>query len=164
MGTLYGTDPEIARAIKEDEDRQRNKIQLIASENYVSAAVLEAEASVLTNKYAEGYPHHRYYHGCENVDTVEELAVARAKALYGADHANVQPHSGSQANMAAYFALLDPGDTVLSMELSHGGHLTHGLPVNFSGKLYRFVHYGLDKGSETIDYDQVEALAQQHQP
>ncbi len=156
-------DPEIWRAIQDEEKRQQEHIELIASENYVSPEVLEAQGSVLTNKYAEGYPHKRYYGGCEFVDVAEDLAVQRVKKLFGADYANVQPHSGSQANSAAYAAMINPGDTVLGMSLAHGGHLTHGSPVNFSGKLYKFFSYGLDaKGY--IDYVQVEQLAKEHKP
>src|SRR3990172_1781618 len=139
MSILDRSDPEIGSAVRVEKRRQKNTINLIASENYASRAVLEAQGSPLTNKYAEGYPHHRYYGGCEYVDVAEQLAIERALVLYKAEHANMQPHSGSQANMAAYFALLQPGDTVLAMSLAHGGHLTHGLPVNFSGKLHRFV-------------------------
>src|SRR5439155_12318773 len=141
MSSLAQQDPEVYRAIKLEEGRQKDKIELIASENYVSPAVLEAAGSVLTNKYAEGYPGHRYYGGCEYVDIVEDLARERAKELFGAEHANVQPHAGAQANMAAYFALLDPGDTFMGLNLQQGGHLTHGLPVNFSGRLYNVVPY-----------------------
>ena len=143
---------------------QRESIVLIASENYASKAVLASGASVISNKYAEGYPGRRYYGGCEHADAVETLAIERAKELFGAEHANVQPHSGAQANMAAYFALLEPGDTVMGMQLDHGGHLTHGAKVNFSGKLYNFVSYGVDRETETIDYDAVERLAQEHRP
>ena len=161
---LRDIDPEVAAAIKEDEQRQRFTINLIASENYASRAVLEALGSVLTNKYAEGYPGKRYYGGCQNVDTVEQLAVERAKKLFNAEHANVQAHSGAQANMAAYFALLEYGDTVLAMSLPNGGHLTHGSKINFSGRFYKFITYGVDKDTETIDYDQVEKLALTHKP
>ena len=164
MGILMEKDPEIAGAIREEAKRQQDNIELIASENYVSRAVLEAQGSILTNKYAEGYPGQRYYGGCENVDVIESLAIERAKALFGAQHANVQPHSGAQANMAAYFALLQPGDTVMAMDLTHGGHLTHGSPVNFSGQLYRFVCYGVDKETQWLDYDEVQRLAQKHRP
>ena len=157
-------DPEVGEAIKREVERQRLSINLIASENYASRAVLEAQGSVLTNKYAEGYPGRRYYGGCEFVDVTESLAIDRAKALFGAEHANVQPHSGAQANMAAYFAALSPGDTVMGMGLDHGGHLTHGSPVNFSAKLYNFVPYGVDRELELIDYDQVESLAREHRP
>lgn len=158
------TDPEVADAIAREIDRQENNLELIASENTVSRAVMEAQGSVLTNKYAEGYPEKRYYGGCENVDTAENLAIERAKELFGAAYANVQPHSGSQANMAVYFALLEPGDTVLGMDLSHGGHLTHGSPVSFSGKLFNFVHYGVSKESGTIDYEELACIAEQHRP
>ena len=161
---LKDVDPRVAAAIERDEQRQRFTINLIASENYASRAVLEAQGSVLTNKYAEGYPGKRYYGGCDNVDTVEALAIERARKLYKAEHANVQAHSGAQANMAAYFALLEYGDTVLAMSLANGGHLTHGSKVNFSGRFYNFITYGVDKSTETIDYDQVESLAQKHRP
>ena len=164
MSSLRTTDPEINRAIDLERRRQKETINLIASENYTSTAVLEAQGTFLTNKYAEGYPGKRYYGGCENVDIIESLAIERAVKLFGADHANVQPHSGAQANMAAYYALIDPGDTVLGMELSHGGHLTHGSPVNFSGKLYKFFSYGLDPETERIDYADVERLALAHKP
>ncbi|GAW29412.1 MAG: serine hydroxymethyltransferase [Bacillota bacterium] len=157
-------DPEVFRAIELELNRQRSKIELIASENFVSPAVLEAQGSVLTNKYAEGYPDKRYYGGCEYVDIVEKLAIERAKQLFGAEHVNVQPHSGAQANMAAYFALLEPGDTVLGMNLAHGGHLTHGSPVNASGKLYNFVAYGVEPDTEKINYEKVFALAFEHKP
>ncbi|MBM2827114.1 MAG: glyA [Dehalococcoidia bacterium] len=164
MQELERIDPEIAAAIRGEEGRQWNKLELIASENYTSSAVLEAQSSILTNKYAEGYPGRRYYGGCEWVDVVERLAIDRAVDLFGAQHANVQPYSGSQANMAAYSALLNAGDTVLGMRLDHGGHLTHGSPVNFSGKIYRFVAYGVDKETERIDFDQVRRLAQEERP
>jgi glycine hydroxymethyltransferase len=164
MSYLSRTDPEISAAIECDRKRVRETINLIASENYASRAVLEAQGSFLTYKYAEGYPGHRYYRGCENLDTIETLAVKRACELYHAEHANVQPHSGAQANMAAYFALLKYGDTVMAMELAQGGHLTHGSPVNFSGQAYHFVHYGVNKETERIDYPQVEKLAKQHKP
>ena len=157
-------DPEIADAISKERLRQTNTLELIASENIVGPAVMAAQASVMTNKYAEGYPGKRYYGGCENVDIAESLAIERAKELFGADYANVQPHSGSQANMAVYFALLSPGDTVLGMDLSHGGHLTHGAAASFSGRLYHFVHYGVGKDTGTIDYDQLAALAKAHRP
>lgn len=157
-------DPEVAGAIDREMERQRNTLVLIASENYPSRAVLEAAGTVLTNKYAEGYPGRRYYGGCEFVDVVERLAIERARALFRAQHANVQAHSGAQANMAAYFALLQPGDTVLGMRLDQGGHLTHGSPVNFSGKLYRFVSYGVDRDTETIDYEELARLAREHRP
>lgn len=161
---LVGVDPEVWSAIQAEAGRQQETIELIASENYVSHAVLEAQGSVLTNKYAEGYPGRRYYGGCEYVDVVERLAVERACALFGAEHANVQPHSGSQANAAAYLALLEPGDTALSMSLRHGGHLTHGSTFNFSGRLYRFFFYGVDRETERVDYDEVARLAQEHKP
>ena len=157
-------DPEVMEAIRLECGRQEDHIELIASENFVSPAVMAALGSPLTNKYAEGYPAKRYYGGCEYVDLAEELARERAKKLFGAEHANVQPHSGSQANMAAYFALLKPGDTVLGMSLSHGGHLTHGSPFNISGKYFRFISYGLKEETETIDYDALEALALEHRP
>ncbi len=161
---LSEADPVIAEAIKTDTERQNRKILLIASENYVSRAVMEATGSVLTNKYAEGYPNKRYYGGCENVDVVESIAVERAKELFGAEHANVQPHAGSQANMAAYFAFMKPGDTFLSMELAHGGHLTHGSKVNFSGILYNPCYYGVSPETETFDYDEIERLAKECKP
>lgn len=161
---LKETDPEVYSAIKKEIERQRYSIELIASENFTSLAVMEAQGSVLTNKYAEGLPGKRYYGGCEFVDIAEELAIERAKALFGAEHANVQPHSGAQANMASYFALLKPGDTVLGMSLPHGGHLTHGSPVNFSGQLYNFVSYGVSPETETIDYDEVRELALKYRP
>jgi glycine hydroxymethyltransferase len=162
--TLAETDPEIAAAIRDEVDRQNSGLELIASENFVSQAVLQAAGSVLTNKYAEGYPGKRYYGGCEFVDVAESLAIARAKELFGAEHANVQPHSGAQANMAVYFTLLKPGDTVLGMNLAHGGHLTHGHPLNFSGKLYTIVPYGVRQDDERIDYDEFERLAHEHKP
>lgn len=161
---LANEDPDVARALELEDQRQRDCIVLIASENYASKAVLEPGASVISNKYAEGYPGRRYYGGCENADTVESLAIDRVKELFGAEHANVQPHSGAQANMAAYSAVLEPGDTVLGMQLDHGGHLTHGASVNFSGKLYNFAPYGLNKDTETIDYDEVERQAKEHKP
>jgi glycine hydroxymethyltransferase len=161
---LSQVDPEIARAIDLEKRRQQGNIELIASENFVSRAVLEAQGSILTNKYAEGYPGRRYYGGCENVDINEELAIARARELFGAEHANVQPHSGSQANMAVYLTMLQPGDTVLGMSLAHGGHLTHGSPVNFSGKLFNVVSYGLDPETEQIDYAAMERLAEECRP
>lgn len=164
MSILHRQDPEVARAIEQELNRQKNSIELIASENFVSRAVLEAQGSVLTNKYAEGYPARRYYGGCEYVDIVENIARNRAKALFDAEHANVQPHSGAQANMAVYHALLKPGDIVLGMNLSHGGHLTHGSPVNFSGKLYNFVAYGVDPETEQINYDEVREQAKKHRP
>jgi glycine hydroxymethyltransferase len=162
--TLEAVDGEIWRAIRSEADRQQNNLELIASENVVSRAVLEAQGSILTNKYAEGYPGRRYYGGCEFVDVVEQLAIDRAKALFGAEHANVQPHSGSQANMAVYFSQLAPGDTILAMDLSHGGHLTHGSPVNFSGKFFRVVSYGVRREDERIDLDAMRQLARQHRP
>ncbi len=161
---LAEADPEIAGLIREETRRQADGLELIASENFVSPAVLEAAGSTLTNKYAEGYPGKRYYGGCEVVDRVEQLAIDRAKRLFGAEHANVQPHAGSQANMAAYFALAQPGDTLLAMSLNFGGHLTHGSPVNFSGKLFRIVPYGLRQADETIDLDEVARLAREHRP
>ena len=164
MSSLSDADPDIYCAIEAERRRQRETINLIASENYASRAVLEAQGTFLTNKYAEGYTGRRYYGGCENVDIIETLAVERAIALFGSEHANVQPHSGAQANMAAYFSLIEPGDTVLGMELTHGGHLTHGSPVNFSGKSYRFISYGLNPETERIDYAEVERLALAHRP
>jgi glycine hydroxymethyltransferase len=161
---IAGFDPDLARAIAGEQRRQEEHIELIASENYVSPRVLEAQGSVLTNKYAEGYPGKRYYGGCEWVDQAEELALQRAKQLFGAAYANVQPHSGSQANAAVYMALLNPGDTVLGMSLAHGGHLTHGSPVNFSGRLYNIVSYGLDTATGEIDYAAVESRAREHRP
>ncbi len=162
--SLAAVDPEIFQVIKQEEGRQHDKIELIASENFVSKAVLEAQGSVLTNKYAEGLPGKRYYGGCEYVDIAENLAIDRAKEIFGAQFANVQPHSGAQANMAVYFALLKPGDTVLGMNLAHGGHLTHGSPVNFSGRFFNIVPYGVTKDTEIIDYDEVERLALEHKP
>lgn len=164
MSSLNDIDPRVAAAIEQDNQRQRLNINLIAAENYVSRAVLEAQGSLLTNKYAEGYPGNRYYGGCQNVDLVETLAIERAKKLFSADHANVQPHSGAQANMAAYFALLEHGDTVLAMSLAHGGHLSHGSAFNFSGKLYKFVTYGVDRETEIIDYNQLEKITLEHRP
>ena len=164
MSVLAEWDAEVAEAIRMENERQRKSVVLIASENYASRGVLEAQATVMSNKYAEGYPGRRYYGGCQYVDIVERLAIERAKALFNAEHANVQPHSGAQANMAAYFALLEPGETVMGMRLDQGGHLSHGSPVNFSGKLYNFVAYGVRRDTETIDYDEVEALARQHKP
>jgi len=161
---IVNADPEIATILEQEEKRQENGLELIASENCVSQAVMEVQGSVLTNKYAEGYPNKRYYGGCTYADAAETLAIERAKALFKAEYINVQPHSGSQANMAALMAVVDPGDTILGMDLSHGGHLTHGSPVNFSGKLYRFVHYGVSNKTGTIDYAQVEQLAKDHQP
>lgn len=164
MNFLGKTDPEINRVIGLEAKRQRETINLIASENYASLAVLEAQGSFLTDKYAEGYFHNRYYGGCENMDLVEQLAIDRAKKLFHAEHANVQPHSGAQANMAAYSALLDPGDTVLGMSLAHGGHLTHGHKASFSGRLYRFIPYGVSRDTERIDYQEIERLALEHRP
>ncbi|MBD1372124.1 serine hydroxymethyltransferase [Hazenella sp. IB182357] len=164
MEKIQTQDAQVYQAMQAELQRQRHNIELIASENFVSEAVMEAQGSMLTNKYAEGYPHKRYYGGCEHVDVVEDLARDRAKELFGADHVNVQPHSGAQANMAVYFSVLEPGDTVLGMNLAHGGHLTHGSPVNFSGKLYRFVSYGVDEKTHRIDYDQVRQIAIEHQP
>src|SRR5688500_18401134 len=162
--TLAESDPEIAQAVRNEEQRQNDGLELIASENFVSRAVLEAAGSVLTNKYAEGYPGKRYYGGCEFVDVAEALAISRAKTLFGAEHANVQPHSGAQANMAVYLTLLQPGDKVLGMNLAHGGHLTHGHPLNFSGKLFTIVPYGVRKDDERIDYDELARLADEHKP
>jgi glycine hydroxymethyltransferase len=164
MSVLELFDPAVAEVIKNETERQEYNLELIASENFVSPAVLEAQGSVLTNKYAEGYPGKRYYGGCHCVDVVENLAIERAKELFGADHVNVQPHSGSQANMAVYFSVLKPGDTVLGMNLAHGGHLTHGSPVNFSGKLFNIVPYGVDRETQTIDYEEAERLAIEHKP
>lgn len=164
MNYLPQQDPQVFQAIQQELKRQQTKIELIASENFVSRAVMEAQGSVLTNKYAEGYPGRRYYGGCEHVDVVEELARERAKQLFGAEHANVQPHSGAQANMAVYFTILNHGDTVLGMNLSHGGHLTHGSPVNFSGMQYNFVEYGVDPETHRIDYDDVLEKARLHKP
>jgi glycine hydroxymethyltransferase len=164
LSTNPKQDTEITRFLKLEARRQKETVNLIAAENYASRAVLEAQGSILTNKYAEGYPHRRYYAGCPNIDGIESLAIERAKKLFHAEHANVQPHSGSQANMAAYFALLEPGDTVMGMSLSHGGHLTHGAPANFSGKWYKFVTYGLDPKTERLDYDDIEKLAVKHKP
>jgi glycine hydroxymethyltransferase len=161
---LEEIDPDIARLLGRELERQRGQIELIASENFTWPSVLEAVGSVPTNKYAEGYPGKRYYGGCEVVDEIEQLAIDRAKELFGAEHANVQPHAGAQANMAAYFALLQPGDTILSLRLDHGGHLTHGLKVNFSGRLYTIVHYGVSRQTEMVDYDEVLALAREHRP
>jgi glycine hydroxymethyltransferase len=164
MGKLERVDPEIAKTIRAETERQARNLELIASENFVSEAVLEAVGSVLTNKYAEGYPGRRYYGGCEEVDVAEELAIGRAKELFGAEHVNVQPHSGSQANMAVYFTLLKPGDLVLAPSLAHGGHLTAGSPMNFSGRLYTIVPYGVRRDTELIDLDQVRDLAREHRP
>jgi glycine hydroxymethyltransferase len=164
MSFLEKVDPEINQAIKSETRRQAHNIELIASENFVSEAVLEAQGCIMTNKYAEGYPGNRYYGGCEFVDIAENLAIERCKKLFGADHVNVQPHSGTQANMAVYFAAVQPGDTVLGMNLSHGGHLSHGSPANFSGKFYKIVAYGVSRDTETIDFDEVEKLAREHKP
>jgi glycine hydroxymethyltransferase len=161
---LSSYDPDIAAAINHETERQEFSLEFIASENFVSERVLEVQGSVLTNKYAEGYPAKRYYGGCEFVDEAEQLAIDRAKQLFGAEHANVQPHSGSQANMAVYFAACQPGDTILGMNLAHGGHLTHGSPVNFSGKLFNIVPYGVRQETGTIDYAEVERLANEHRP
>ncbi len=162
--SLANIDPEIWQVIENERARQRDGLELIASENYTSRAVLQAVGSVLTNKYAEGYPSHRYYNGCEYVDQAESLAIARAKQLFGAEHANVQPHSGSQANLAAYVALIQPGDTVLAMSLAQGGHLTHGAPVNLSGQLYKFIGYGVNRETEMLDYAEIARLAETHRP
>ncbi len=164
MSHLSATDPDIADAIRSEIERQELGLELIASENFVSPAVLEAQGSVLTNKYAEGYPGRRYYGGCEFVDVAESLAIARAKEIFGAEHANVQPHSGAQANMAVYIAMLKPGDTILGMNLAHGGHLTHGHPLNFSGKYFTIVPYGVTEKDERIDYDELERLARERRP
>jgi glycine hydroxymethyltransferase len=162
--SLRRADPQVAEAIEREIERQQTSLELIASENFTSPAVLEAMGTALTNKYAEGYPGKRYYGGCEFVDVVESLAIERAKRLFGSEHANVQAHSGSGANQAAYFALLEPGDTILGMELSHGGHLTHGSPVNFSGKFFRFVRYGVSESTQQLDYDRIRELAREHRP
>ena len=164
MSILLQQDPQIAKAIEDETKRQQQNVILIASENYASKAVQEAQGSIMTNKYAEGYPGRRYYGGCEFVDVAESLAIDRAKQLFGSDHVNVQPHSGAQANMGAFFAVLEPGDKVMGLQLDQGGHLTHGSPVNFSGKLYDFVPYSVEPETELIDYDQVEALAKEHRP
>ena len=161
---LKQNDPEVYAAVMDEANRQRNKIELIASENFVSETVMEANGTPLTNKYSEGYPGKRYYGGCEYVDVVENLAIERAKELFGAGYANVQPHSGAQANMAVFFALLEPGDTVLSMSLAHGGHLSHGSPVNMSGKYFNIVPYGVTEDTNTIDYDEVRRLALECKP
>src|SRR3989338_9224208 len=161
---LYDVDRELWQAIQDEKQRQEDHLELIASENYVSPAVLTAQGSVLTNKYAEGYPDKRYYGGCEYVDIAEKLAIERAKKLFGAAYVNVQPHSGSQANAAAYSAMIQPGDEVLGMSLAHGGHLTHGSPVNFSGKLYKFHSYGIHTDTGEINYEEAEKLAKEHQP
>jgi glycine hydroxymethyltransferase len=164
MNDLAHTDPEIFAVIERERHRQLNKLEMIASENFVSEAVLEAQGSILTHKYAEGYPGRRFYGGCEFVDTAETLALSRVKQLFGADYANVQPHSGSQANMAVYFSVLKPGDTIMGMDLSHGGHLSHGASVNFSGRLYKTVTYGVDRHTEQVDFAEIAALARQHRP
>ena len=164
MSQLSQTDPEISQAIELERKRQKETINLIASENYANTAVLEAQGSFLTDKYAEGYPRRRYYGGCENMDTVESLAIKRAKELFKAEHANVQPHSGTQANMAVYYALLEPGDSAMAMSLAHGGHLTHGDKVSFSGRFYNFVHYGVNPETERIDFKEIEELALKHKP
>src|SRR5690554_5874592 len=161
---IEGYDPELAAAIADEARRQEDHVELIASENYASPRVMEAQGSQLTNKYAEGYPGKRYYGGCEHVDVAEQLAIDRARQLFGADYANVQPHSGSQANQAVYLALLQPGDTILGMSLAHGGHLTHGSPVNMSGKLYNAIQYGIDEATGEIDFEEVKNLAIEHQP
>src|SRR5579862_9059620 len=162
--SLEETDPAVANVLREEVRRQATGLELIPSENFVSEAVMETMGSVLTNKYAEGYPGKRYYGGCEFVDQAEQLGIDRAKALFGAEHANVQPHSGTQANIAVYMTALQPGDTVLGMNLAHGGHLTHGHPLNFSGRTYKFVPYGVAKDTETIDYDEIDRLAREHKP
>ncbi len=164
MSILSKVDPEVAEAILQETRRQAGKLELIPSENFVDEAVLEAQGSIMTNKYAEGYPGKRYYYGCEYVDVVEALAIERAKQIFGADHVNVQPHSGTQANMAVYFAVLQPGDTILGMNLAHGGHLSHGSPANFSGRFYNVVAYGVDRKTETIDFDEVADQARKHRP
>lgn len=164
MSYISEVDPQLAQAMESEFQRQEYKLNLIASENYASRAVMEAQGSIMTNKYAEGYPGKRYYGGCEFVDVAEELARERAKALFGAEHVNVQPHSGSAANMAVYFSVLEPGDTILSMDLSHGGHLSHGSPVNFCGQLYKVVAYGVSRDTRTINYDQLMGMAKEHQP
>src|SRR6187431_2470023 len=162
--SLKAVDPDVYQAIADERARQNFGLELIASENFVSRAVLEAAGSVMTNKYAEGYPGRRYYGGCEFVDVAETLAIERAKALFGAEHANVQPHSGAQANMSVYVAMLKPGDTILGMNLAHGGHLTHGHPLNFSGKYFKIVPYGVREGDERLDYDELDRLAKEHRP
>ena len=164
MTFLKKVDPEVAQIVSKELERQRNNLELIASENHTSLAVMEAQGSVLTNKYAEGYPGKRYYQGCEPVDEVESLAIERCKKLFGAEHANVQPHSGTQANIAVLMALLEPGDTIMGMNLSHGGHLSHGHPLNFSGKYFKIVPYTVRQDTELIDYDEVEKLAKEHKP
>ena len=164
MDALGKSDPEVYEAIRREQERQRRNIELIAAENYASRAVLEAQGSVLTDKYAEGYPKYRYYGGCQEVDVAEELAKERAERLFGAEHANVQPHSGAQANMAAYFTLINYSDTVMALRLDHGGHLTHGSPATLSGRFYQFIHYGLSRETERLDYDEIERLALEHRP
>lgn len=164
MSYISDIDPEIAKALEDELDRQENKLNLIASENYTSKAVLEAQGSIMSNKYAEGYSGKRYYGGCEYVDVAEDLAIKRAKDLFGAEHVNVQPHSGSSANMGVYFAVLEPGDTIMGMDLSHGGHLTHGSPVNFCGKFYNIVSYGVNRETKTIDYDELMEMAKESNP
>ena len=164
MSTVASSDPEIAQVIENEQRRQRHQLVMIASENYTSAAVLETTGSVLTNKYSEGYPGRRYYAGCENIDVSEQLAIERAKQLFGAEHANVQPHSGSQANMAAFFSIVKPGDRIMGMSLNHGGHLTHGSPVNFSGKLYEFGFYGVNAETEALDYEEVQRQCEEFKP
>ena len=164
MSTVASSDPEIAQVIENEQRRQRHQLVMIASENYTSAAVLETTGSVLTNKYSEGYPGRRYYAGCENIDVSEQLAIERAKQLFGAENANVQPHSGSQANMAAFFSLVEPGDRIMGMSLNHGGHLTHGSPVNFSGKLYEFGFYGVNAETEALDYEEVQRQCEEFKP
>ncbi len=161
---IWKVDPEVAKLMDKEKERQERNIELIASENFVSEAVLEAQGSVLTNKYAEGYPGKKYYGGCEYIEQIETIAIERAKRLFGAEHVNVQPHSGSQANMAVYFSVLEPGDTILAMNLAHGGHLSHGSPVNFSGKFYKVVPYGVSKDTNRIDYDEVRKLALEYRP
>ncbi|MFV9631021.1 MAG: serine hydroxymethyltransferase [Methanosarcinales archaeon] len=164
MSYISDIDPEIAKALEDELDRQENKLNLIASENYTSKAVLEAQGSIMSNKYAEGYSGKRYYGGCEYVDVAEDLAIKRAKDLFGAEHVNVQPHSGSSANMGVYFAVLEPGDTIMGMDLSHGGHLTHGSPVNFCGKFYNIISYGVNREAKTIDYDELMEMAKESNP
>ncbi|MDD5703673.1 MAG: serine hydroxymethyltransferase, partial [Dehalococcoidales bacterium] len=164
MGSLNQVDPEVSCIVEGEVTRQRETINLIASENYASKAVLEAQSTVLSNKYAEGYPGQRYYGGCTYMDSIEDIAIERAKKLFHVEYANVQPHSGAQANMAVYFALASPGDTIMGMSLAHGGHLTHGAPANFSGKIYKAIYYGVDRETERIDYEEVEKLAVQHRP
>ena len=164
MSTVASSDPEIAQVIENEQRRQRDQLVMIASENYTSSAVLETTGSVLTNKYSEGYPGRRYYAGCENIDVSEQLAIDRAKQLFGAEHVNVQPHSGSQANMAAFFSLINPGDRIMGMSLDHGGHLTHGSPVNFSGKLYEFGFYGVNAETEALDYEEVQHQCEEFKP